>query len=183
MRTVALKRVQTTATLWYLGFDSELVYIGDSGSTEAGPASRRTGIEITNYVYPNRWTAVDLDVSRDGGDTWQPIARNRPGTSLRWIVTPPASVAARVRVRDAYSPTHSDASDALFQIAATTVDVDPTAGLPRVAAIRLAGANPVRAGGALEFRVDVPRAADVRVDVYDVAGRHVRTLARGHRPR
>ena len=55
--------LQTTATLWYLGFDSELIYVGDSGSTEAGPASRRTGVEITNYIYPNRWTTLDLDLS------------------------------------------------------------------------------------------------------------------------
>jgi hypothetical protein len=63
VRTVAIRGLQTTATWWYLGFDSELVYIGDSGSTEAGPASRRNGVEITNYVYPNRWIAIDLDLS------------------------------------------------------------------------------------------------------------------------
>jgi hypothetical protein len=63
IRTVALRGVQTTATLWYLGFDSELIYVGDSGSTEAGPASRRTGVEITNYIYPHPWTTMDLDVS------------------------------------------------------------------------------------------------------------------------
>jgi hypothetical protein len=63
VRTVAVKGLQTTATLWYLGFDSELVYVGDSGSTEAGPASRRVGVEVTNYVYPNKWLALDLDLS------------------------------------------------------------------------------------------------------------------------
>jgi hypothetical protein len=63
VRTVALKGLQTTATVWYLGFDSELIYVGDSGSTEEGPASRRTGIEITNYVYPHKWVNLDLDVS------------------------------------------------------------------------------------------------------------------------
>ena len=49
--------------MWYLGFDSELIYVGDSGSTEEGPASRRIGVEITNYIYPNRWVAMDLDLS------------------------------------------------------------------------------------------------------------------------
>ncbi len=63
VRTVALRGVQTTVTGWYLDFDSELFYVGDSGSTEVGPASRRTGIEITNYIYPNRWLALDLDLS------------------------------------------------------------------------------------------------------------------------
>jgi hypothetical protein len=63
VRTVAVRGLQTTATVWYLGFDSELVYVGDSGSTEAGPASRRTGLEITNYLYPYRWLTIDFDVS------------------------------------------------------------------------------------------------------------------------
>jgi hypothetical protein len=63
VRTVALPRMQTTATLWYLGFDSELIYVGDSGSTEAGPASRRLGIEITNYIYPHPWVTLDGDLS------------------------------------------------------------------------------------------------------------------------
>jgi hypothetical protein len=63
VRTVAVKGLQTTATVWYLGFDSELIYVGDSGSTEEGPASRRTGVEITNYIYPSPWVSMDLDVS------------------------------------------------------------------------------------------------------------------------
>ena len=63
VRTVAVPHLQTTATLWYLGFDSELIYVGDSGSTEAGPASRRMGLEITNYFHPTPWTTADLDLS------------------------------------------------------------------------------------------------------------------------
>lgn len=63
VRTVALRGLQTTATVWYLGFDSELIYVGDSGSTEAGPATRRTGVEITNYIYPRSWLNMDLDLS------------------------------------------------------------------------------------------------------------------------
>ncbi|HEY6508241.1 MAG TPA: TonB-dependent receptor [Vicinamibacterales bacterium] len=63
VRTVAVRGLQTTATVWYLGFDSELIYVGDSGSTEEGPASRRTGVEITNYIYPHPWVAMDLDLS------------------------------------------------------------------------------------------------------------------------
>ena len=61
VRNVAVRKLQTTATVWYLDFDSELIYVGDSGSTEAGPPSRRYGLEFTNYIYPNSWVAVDLD--------------------------------------------------------------------------------------------------------------------------
>ena len=63
VRTVAVPKLQTTATVWYLGFDSELIYVGDSGSTEDGPATRRVGVEITNYFYPNPWVIADLDLS------------------------------------------------------------------------------------------------------------------------
>ena len=101
VRTVALRGVQTTATLWYLGFDSELFYVGDSGSTVAGPASRRAGVEITNYVYPNPWTALDLDISFSRarfldvptGQNFVPGALNRV-ISAGIAVNPPATVSA-----------------------------------------------------------------------------------------
>jgi hypothetical protein len=101
VRTVALRGLQTTATVWYLGFDSELVYVGDSGSTEDGPASRRTGLEITNYIYPHPWLNMDLDVSFSraryldvpAGEDFVPGALNRV-VSAGIGVNPPAGVAA-----------------------------------------------------------------------------------------
>jgi hypothetical protein len=99
VRTVAVRGLQTTATVWYLGFDSELIYVGDSGSTEEGPASRRMGLEVTNYIYPNRWTSIDLDVSFSrarfidvpAGEDFVPGALNRViATGLS--VNPPAGV-------------------------------------------------------------------------------------------
>ena len=101
VRTVALPGVQTTATVWYLGFDSELFYVGDSGSTVAGPASRRTGVEITNYIYPHPWTALDLDVSFSRarfldvptGEDFVPGALNRV-ISAGIAFNPPATVPA-----------------------------------------------------------------------------------------
>ena len=101
VRSVALRGLQTTATLWYLGFDSELIYVGDSGSTEAGPATRRHGVEITNYVYPNRWTTLDLDVSFSQARFVDvpPSEEFVPGALNRVIsggisVNPPAGVSA-----------------------------------------------------------------------------------------
>jgi hypothetical protein len=101
VRTVAVRGLQTTATVWYLGFDSELIYVGDSGSTQAGPATRRLGLEITNYVYPNRWTTLDLDVSFSkarfldvpAGEDFVPGALNRV-ISAGVAVNPPAGVSA-----------------------------------------------------------------------------------------
>jgi hypothetical protein len=99
VRTVALRRMQTTATFWYLDFDSELIYVGDSGSTEEGPASRRIGVEITNYVYPHPWLTLDADVSFSRarfldvaeGEDFVPGALNRV-VSAGIGVNPPAGV-------------------------------------------------------------------------------------------
>jgi hypothetical protein len=99
IRSVAVRGLQTTVTGWYLNFDSELVYVGDSGSTEAGPASRRMGVEITNYIYPNRWTSMDVDVSFSRaryhdvpeGENFVPGALNRV-VSAGIAVNPPAGI-------------------------------------------------------------------------------------------
>jgi hypothetical protein len=40
-----------------------LVYNGDIGATEPGPASRRHGLEIANYYSPGRGIVFDLDAS------------------------------------------------------------------------------------------------------------------------
>ena len=100
LRTVALRRMQTTATVWYLDFDSELIYVGDSGSTEEGPASRRLGVEITNYIYPNEWLTLDADLSFSRarfqdvpeGEDFVPGALNRV-VSAGIGINPPANVA------------------------------------------------------------------------------------------
>jgi hypothetical protein len=63
VRTVAVRGLQSTLTAWYLDFDSELIYVGDSGSTEAGPASRHFGLEVTNYIYPHPWVTMDVDLA------------------------------------------------------------------------------------------------------------------------
>ena len=63
VRTVAIPHLQTTISLWTLGLDSELVYNGDVGATEPGPASRRYGLELANYYSPNKWLVFDGDVS------------------------------------------------------------------------------------------------------------------------
>ena len=50
LRTVRIRGLQSTAALWYFGLDSELVFVGDAGTTEAGRPSRRVGFEWTNYA-------------------------------------------------------------------------------------------------------------------------------------
>jgi outer membrane receptor protein involved in Fe transport len=49
--------------LWTLRLGSELVYNGDIGATEPGPASKRYGVEFANYYSPKSWLVFDGDVS------------------------------------------------------------------------------------------------------------------------
>jgi outer membrane receptor protein involved in Fe transport len=61
VRTTALEGLQSSLTLWLLDIDSELVFIGDAGNTEAGRASRRIGVEFANYYDLNPYLALEAD--------------------------------------------------------------------------------------------------------------------------
>jgi hypothetical protein len=63
VRTVPVRGFQSTVALWYLGFDSELLFIGDAGITEASRPSRRFGLEWTNYARFTRWLTAEADLS------------------------------------------------------------------------------------------------------------------------
>jgi TonB dependent receptor-like, beta-barrel/Carboxypeptidase regulatory-like domain/TonB-dependent Receptor Plug Domain len=63
LRTVAVPHLQTTVSLWTLRLGSELVYNGDVGATEPGPASERHGVEFANYYSPYKWLTFDGDLS------------------------------------------------------------------------------------------------------------------------
>jgi hypothetical protein len=63
LRSEAIKGLQTVLAVYRLDFDSELVYLGDAGSTQAGRPSRRHGIEFSNYYKPVRWLSLDADLA------------------------------------------------------------------------------------------------------------------------
>ena len=63
VRTQVIPTLTSTLSLWWLDSDSELVYVGDAGLNEAGPASRRFGIEWTNYWRPCDWVSVDGEIA------------------------------------------------------------------------------------------------------------------------
>jgi hypothetical protein len=54
---------QTTLAVWQLEMDSELVYVGDSGTTQAGRPSRRTGVEWANHWTPNDRLWLDANLA------------------------------------------------------------------------------------------------------------------------
>jgi outer membrane receptor protein involved in Fe transport len=63
IRSVRIPRLQTSLSLWTLSLDSELNFIGDAGTTEAGRPSHRFGAEWANYYSPRPWLTLDADVS------------------------------------------------------------------------------------------------------------------------
>jgi hypothetical protein len=63
MRTEVVPRLQSSLSLWRLALDSELVFVGDAGTTEAGRASLRRGVEWSNRYIPRDWLLVDFDLS------------------------------------------------------------------------------------------------------------------------
>ncbi len=63
VRTLAVDRLQSTVSLWWLDLDSELLFVGDAGTTEATRPSRRYGLEFANYYTPTDWLTLDADFS------------------------------------------------------------------------------------------------------------------------
>jgi outer membrane receptor protein involved in Fe transport len=58
-----LPNLQTALALWRLDLDSELLFVGDAGTTEASRPSRRQGVELANYFTPLRGLIVDADLA------------------------------------------------------------------------------------------------------------------------
>ena len=63
LRTEPLEGLQTTISVFALDLESELVFVGDAGATEASRPSRRTGVEWTNFYQMNRRLSADLDLT------------------------------------------------------------------------------------------------------------------------
>ncbi len=62
-RTEALPGLQSSLAAWELRSDSELVYVGDAGTTEASRPSRRIGVEWNNRWIPVPWFLLDADLA------------------------------------------------------------------------------------------------------------------------
>jgi outer membrane cobalamin receptor len=63
LRTEIIPKMQTSFSVYRLDFDSELTFVGDAGTTEAGRPSRRTGIEFSNYYKATKWLSIDFDAA------------------------------------------------------------------------------------------------------------------------
>ena len=63
VRTLAIDGLQSSLSLWWLDVDSELLFVGDAGTTEASRPSRRYGVEWANYYNLTKHLTLDADFS------------------------------------------------------------------------------------------------------------------------
>jgi outer membrane receptor protein involved in Fe transport len=63
VRTLAIAGLESTVSLFVLDFASELLFVGDAGTTEPSRPSRRVGIEWTNHYAMTRWLTLDADLA------------------------------------------------------------------------------------------------------------------------
>ena len=55
--------LQTSLSVYQLDFASELLFVGDAGTTKASRPTRRVGFELANYYRLSNWLTVDADVA------------------------------------------------------------------------------------------------------------------------
>ena len=63
VRTKAIEGLTSSVAVFVLDFDSELLFVGDAGTTEPSRPSRRVGVEWVNQYKPVPWLSFDLDVA------------------------------------------------------------------------------------------------------------------------
>ena len=61
VRSRALPRMELFATYWFLDLSSELVFVGDDGTTEARGATHRDGVEVGIKIRPLDWLTLTGD--------------------------------------------------------------------------------------------------------------------------
>ena len=58
-----LPGLQSSLSIYHLDLGSELLFVGDAGTTEASRPSRRVGFELANYYKLSNWLTVDADLA------------------------------------------------------------------------------------------------------------------------
>lgn len=81
LRTAILPGLQASLTFFRLDLASELLFVGDAGTTEASRPSKREGFEVSAFYMPNHWLTVDLDyaLAKARFTGWDPAGNHIPG--------------------------------------------------------------------------------------------------------
>ena len=94
-RVIAWERLQLSAVFFWLKLDSELVWVGDEGTTEPNGETRRLGIETQFRLQIVPWLLADLDV------TWvRAEFVNNPGNANAVALAPELLLSGGLTARD-----------------------------------------------------------------------------------
>ena len=88
IRTKAIEGLTSSVAVFVLDFDSELLFLGDAGTTVASRPSRRVGVEWVNQYKPKPWLSFDLDLAytRARFTDFDPAGDRIPGAPA-WIAS------------------------------------------------------------------------------------------------
>jgi hypothetical protein len=88
IRTRPIEGLTSSLAIFVLDFDSELLFVGDAGTTEPSRPSRRVGVEWTNQYKPLPWMTVDLDVAQTHArfTDFDPAGAHIPGAPA-WVAS------------------------------------------------------------------------------------------------
>jgi outer membrane receptor protein involved in Fe transport len=81
-RTEIIPNLESSIAIWELNLDSELLFVGDAGTTEASRPSKRHGVEWNNHYKPYSWLFVDFDLSLSKArfTDYDPAGEHIPGS-------------------------------------------------------------------------------------------------------
>jgi hypothetical protein len=173
-----------TLTFWHYMeaeiYDGNPPYTWDGGIVEISTDGGFSWTEITpdggypHLIYPNSASPFDGDTPCYGETTgWEQATFDLSAYTGR----------ARIRFQfgsDGYVDEEGwyiDDVEVSADLASVKIDPADMQPVPAVFALRVVGRNPIV--GAVKVSFDLPRAADVSVDVFDVRGRAVGSLAGG----
>lgn len=88
IRTRAIEGLTSSLAVFVLDFDSELLFVGDAGTTEPSRPSRRVGVEWTNQYKVLPWMTFDFDLAytRARFTDFDPIGDFIPGAPA-WVAS------------------------------------------------------------------------------------------------
>jgi hypothetical protein len=87
IRTSVARGLVSTVSWWALNLDSELVFVGDAGGTEATGATRRMGVEFANFYRMTDWLTWDADLSFTHARYREGAPADRVANSIGTVVT------------------------------------------------------------------------------------------------
>lgn len=95
VRSTGVRGLHTTLAVWGLDLDSELLFVGDAGTTEATRPSRRWGVEFASFWKLEPWLTLDGDF------TWSDARfdDDQPGVDIPGAVATTVAAGATVDLR------------------------------------------------------------------------------------